>query len=234
MNYYRILTYNVFWRNMFFRNECVSNINKLINSKFNSDNIGDFIFLQEVANHEKLLKNLDNNFNFIQHTSGKENMVTLVNKKYNIINNLPGQFMSGRPFLITILDNNLCLINVHYPHVSSYIPEFQKISNLLLKNNISLDKYRLIIGGDFNMDLPANITFINKILSVSKSIKTCCIKKEMENLNIDKVLNKCSYNFDHICDSENNIVKSVLFFPHINNKVLPGSDHFGLYCKLIK
>lgn len=218
---------------MLYRPECVTNLNKLLISKLNLEIIADFILLQEVANHEKLLENLDNNFNFIEHTSGKENMVTLVNKKYKIKTNIPGQFVNGRPFLVTILDNNLCLINVHLPHVTNYISELLKISNLLIKKNINLNNYRIIIGGDFNMDLPTNIIFMNKKLSVSKSIKTCCIKKEIENLNIDEALNKCKYNFDHITDSNNNINKTILFFPHSDNKILPGSDHLGVYCELI-
>ena len=236
MNYYRILTYNLNWKNMEYREECLDNINRLINKKFNNKNIGDFIFLQEVANINKLLIGLDNNFNIIHHTSGKETMTTLINKKYNIIKTLGGQFVSGRPFLVILLDNNICLINVHFPHIKDIYNELDKIKNYLINNNINLDNFRIIIGGDFNIDIGKNINFMNKSLSVSKNFNTCCIRKEMEYMKIQDIIslshNYPKLRFDHILDSDNKIFKTKLFFPHKNNLILPASDHLGIYCKL--
>ena len=131
MNYYRVITYNVYWKNMKYKPECVKNINLLLNNKFNTNNLGDFIFLQESANRKKLLKNLDSNFNIINYTSGKETITTLINKKYTIIQKLGGQFMSGRPFLIVLLNNNICLINVHLPHSNDLMKELTKIEKYL-------------------------------------------------------------------------------------------------------
>ena len=165
-------------------------------------------------------------------------MVTLISKKYNVLKTLFGQFVSGRPFQVILLSNNICLINVHLPHIQNLYDELIKIENYLFNNNINLTNYRIIIGGDFNIDITntnttskiklkfMNKTLTNKTLTNSKSSKTCCIKD-------DNIIN-LKYNFDYILDSDNKIIKTKLVFPHKNNLILPASDHIGIYCKLIK
>ena len=88
MRHYRILTYNVFWKNMIQKPECAININKLLNTLKSFD----FILLQEVANQMILLKRLNKKYNIIEHISGRETMTTLIDKKYNISQTLFGQF----------------------------------------------------------------------------------------------------------------------------------------------
>ena len=202
--------------------ECAININKLLNTLKSFD----FILLQEVANQMILLKRLNKKYNIIEHISGRETMTTLIDKKYNISQTLFGQFMSGRPFQVILLTNNICLINVHLPHIQNLNQELIKIQNYLINKNIDLSKYRIIIGGDFNINIPKNIMFMNKILTTSKSLNSCCTN--------DLNTNKLKYNFDHILDSDNKIVKTKIVFPHKNNIMLPASDHVGIYCKLFK
>jgi endonuclease/exonuclease/phosphatase family metal-dependent hydrolase len=197
------------------------NINKLLNKK-----TYDFIFLQEVANKKKLLKDLDSNYNIITHKSGPENIVSLINKKYKITKILGGQFISGRPFLVilltnNLLTNNLCLINVHLPHITNLDNELKKISNYLLNNNINLTNYRIIFGGDFNIVINKNIKFMNKKLYTSTKYNTCCGST-------------LKYKFDYILDSDNKILETKLFYPQKNKIMLPSSDHLGIYTKINK
>ena len=225
MNYYRVITYNVYWKNMKYKPECVKNINLLLNNKFNTNNLGDFIFLQESANRKKLLKNLDSNFNIINYTSGKETITTLINKKYTIIQKLGGQFMSGRPFLIVLLNNNICLINVHLPHSNDLMKELTKIEKYLENSKINLKNYRIIMGGDFNIEINNKITFMNKKLTHTKDLFSCCSEY------YDK--SKFTKKYDYILDS-NNKIKGRLLYPKLRNIILPASDHFGVYAKLLK
>lgn len=219
--YYKLLTYNVNWKNMKYKKKCVENINKLL---IKYENKVDFLFIQEVANENNLFKNFNlTKFNMIKHNSGPETMISLINNKYKVINYYTGQFISGRPFQIILLENNLCLINVHFPHIKNIESELIKISNYLDKLKVNLKKYRIIIAGDFNLDITKKIRFMNKILSVSENTYSCCIKNN-NNLLI--------YNFDHILDSANKIYKTKLVYPQNNNKIDEASDHLGLYCKL--
>ena len=201
---------------------CATNINNLLYRLKSFD----FILLQEVANQLILLNKLDKKYNIIIHSSGKETMATLIKKKYTILKTFYGQFVSGRPFQVILLTNNICLINVHLPHMKNLYNELIKIEKYLFNNNINLTNYRIIIGGDFNINIKNNIIFMNKTLTMSKSLATCCVKQES--------INSLKYNFDYILDSDNKILKTKLVFPHKNNLILPASDHIGIYCKLIK
>ena len=57
----------------------------------------------------------------------------------------------GRPFLISIYKEGIIHINVHMPHKNQN-SSFKVLKKAL--ENYDLSKYRVIFGGDFNMDNP--------------------------------------------------------------------------------
>ena len=223
--YYKLLTYNVNWKNMKYNKECVENINKIF---VEYENKIDFLLIQEVANERNLFKNLNlKEFVIIKHKSGKETMISLISNKYKVIKYFTGQFIYGRPFQVILLENNLCIINVHFPHVDNIYTELLKISKYLDKLKVNLEDYRIIIAGDFNLDINKKIKFMNKTFGISDNKYSCCIRKYVKDIKLLFV------NFDHVLDSNNKIYKTKLVYPHKNNIVLPGSDHIGLYSKIL-
>jgi hypothetical protein len=240
-NNLKILSYNVNWKHMKGREDgeikeckekdlCSANINELILNELPLD----FLFLQEFANEKVLLKDIKKEFHIIKSISEKEYMVTCINLKYNILKTISGEFEPGRPFLVVLLKEKVCLINVHMPHNDDYKGNLKIIEKKIISNNINLENYRIIIGGDFNQDIGLNLTFLNKKMYNSKKEYSCCLFSTHMYKSKNILKYKKGKNIDHILDSEEPPVYSITLTPiDENNKLIPGSDHLALYTELI-
>jgi hypothetical protein len=241
-NNLKILSYNLNWENMNGMDKapikecqtkdlCSSNINKLILNELPLD----FIFLQEFANEKILLKDLDKDFNLVTTTSDKESMATLINKKYNIDTKIDGEFEKGRPFLVIFLKEKICLINIHMGHKKNVIHELKKIEDKIYSTDISVDPYRVILGGDFNADIGSEVLFCEKRMRTFPKKFTCCVYSTHMGKERDILKYMRGKNIDHILDSENEPVYGTILNPIDNfNRLMPGSDHLAIYAELLK
>ena len=86
------------------------------------DNNGpyDFICLQEVSNSDEIIKEskILSSMNYNIHQSDSEQIGTFWNKKYHLVKNRNSEFRPGRPYQVLIFEENICLINLHMPHVN--------------------------------------------------------------------------------------------------------------------
>lgn len=238
----KILSYNLNWENMqgmekapikecITKNLCASNVNRLILNELPLD----FIFLQEFANEQILLKDLDIDFNLITTISEKESQAMLINKKYNIFMKIEGEFGPGRPFLVVFLKENICLVSVHMGHKKSIITELKKIEDKIYSTNINVDMYRIILGGDFNADIGKEVLFCEKRMRSFPKKFTCCVYSTHMGKNRDVLKYMKGKNIDHILDSENEPVYGTILAPiDSENKLIPGSDHLAIYAELLK
>jgi hypothetical protein len=239
-NNLKILSYNVNWKHMLGREEgeikeckkkdlCSTNINKLILNELPLD----FIFLQEFENKKVLLKDINKDFQIIKSISEREYMVMCVNLKYDIDKTISGEFEPGRPFLVVLLKEKICLINVHMPHNDDYKGNLKKIEDKIRSKKINLDNYRIIIGGDFNQDIGLNLTFLGKKMYNTKKEYTCCLYSTHMYKNKNILKYKKGKNIDHILDSQESPIYTITLTPlDENNNLIPGSDHLGLYTEL--
>ena len=170
------------------KNICISNIANILTNSSNYD----FILLQEIVENQwsKLLiaikdfmPNFEEHYKWIltnQNGDKKAGIMVIYNKKYSIKYQMEGELetaeisisnkIGGRPYQIIIFNENLVVLNVHFPHkedIKPYINFEKTLSTKLnteLRNIIELKnpKYQIIMGGDFNMD-PRH--FIQRILS---------------------------------------------------------------------
>jgi len=251
-NNYRILTYNTNWKNMFGEKDapnplcrknsvnggknsvCASNVVDLIKKQLPLD----FIFIQEAITSEFDI--LKDSFEFIITQSGPEKIHTMINKEYgNPLKVISGEFEKGRPFHIIILDNMLTLINVHFGHNKDLKSELKIIQKQFEKNYDKdlIKKMRIIMGGDFNMNIKELPKFLGKNYKKTKTKGTCCISGQKFNF-VDKSVLRGIYNLkniDHIFDSSNEIVYSLTLFPFDEQGLLqPASDHLAVFAELKK
>ena len=242
---YRILTYNTNWQNMTANKNapnplcrkkaiCANNIVELIKKQLPLD----FIYIQEALTDEFNVFKED--FHFIVTQSGPEKLHTLINKKYGKpIKVISGEFEKGRPFHIIILDNNIILINVHFGHNKDLKSELKIIKKTFEKeyDKKLIKKMRIIMGGDFNMNIRDMPRFLGKNYKKTKTKGTCCISGQRFNF-VDKSVLRGIYNLkniDHIFDSDNDIVYSLTLFPFDDSGLLlPASDHLAVFAELKK
>jgi uncharacterized HAD superfamily protein len=248
---YRVLTYNTNWKNMFGEKDapnplcrkkndkekngiCASNVVNLIKSQLPLD----FIFIQEAITSEFDI--LKDSYEFIITQSGPEKLHTIINKKYGIpLKIIYGEFEKGRPFHIIILQEKLCLINVHFGHQKILKSELKKIQYKFEEyyDKKLIKKMRIIMAGDFNMNIKELPTFLGKKYRKSKTKGTCCISSQKFNF-VDKSALREIYNLkniDHIFDSSDDIVYSLTIFPFDDNRLLlPASDHLPVFAELKK
>jgi len=241
-NNLKILSYNVNWKHMIGREDgqikecktkdlCSSNINNLILNELPLD----FIFLQEFENEKILLKDIKKDFHIIKSISDKEYMVTCVNLKYTIKKTISGEFEKGRPFLVILLNENICLVNVHMPHNDDFKGNLKIIEETIIKEKLSFDltNYRVILSGDFNQDIGLSLTFLGKTMYNTKKEYTCCLYSTHMYKNKNILLYKKGKNIDHTLDSHNSPIYSITLTPlDENNNLIPGSDHLALYSEL--
>ena len=251
-NNYRVLTYNTNWKNMFGEKDapnplcrknnvngekksvCASNVVNLIKKQLPLD----FIFIQEAITDEFDI--LKDSFEFIITQSGPEKIHTLINKIYGKpLKVIPGEFEKGRPFHIIILSDKLCLINVHFGHNKDLKSELKIIQKQFEKNydKVLIKKMRIIMGGDFNMNIKELPKFLGKNYKKTKTKGTCCISGQRFNF-VDKSVLRGIYNLkniDHIFDSDDEIVYSLTLFPFDDSGLLlPASDHLAVFAELKK
>lgn len=250
-NNYRVLTFNTNWKNMFGekdapnplcrknkvngeKNNCASNVVNLIKKQLPLD----FIFIQEAITGE--FDTLKDSFEFIITQSGPEKLHTIINKEYGKpIKVIPGEFEKGRPFHIIILDNMLTLINVHFGHQKVLKSELKKIQSKFEENYDKkfIKKMRIIMAGDFNMNIKELPKFLGKKYMKTKTKGTCCISGQRFNF-VDKSVLRGIYNLkniDHIFDSDYDVIYSLTLFPFDDSGLLlPASDHLAVFAELKK
>ena len=181
----RILTYNVSWEGQTGKlsnttdgrlcvpngvNVCTSNVISLI-----AGSNADIVLLQEASID---VSRLPSEYKYVQHVSGIETMITAYKPAVvgNVQSAIPGEFEPGRPFLITVFPR-LIVVNVHRPHTQNALKDTTILENALASKSALLHSRSVILGGDFNMELPVNPTFFNKELDVGLHVqrrKTCC------------------------------------------------------------
>jgi len=240
-NNIKILSYNVNWENMKAvksapinecktKNICASNINTTILNELPLD----FILIQEGANEEYLFKEFENQFNILETKTEKETMTTFINKKYNIQNVIGSKFQLGRPFLVVFLKEKICVINVHMGHNKTLTDELKKIEDEIYKSKINIDSYRIILGGDFNIEIIEDVIFLKKRMYKTKNILSCCMYTKHMNKPFSNLKYVNGKNIDHILDSQAEPVYDTIITPvDEKNNLKPGSDHLGLYAELV-
>ena len=241
----RVLTYNTNWKNMFARKDapnplckkdgyCATNVVKLIKNNLPLD----FIFIQEAITPEfDVLKDL---YEFVITKSGPEFLHTLINKKYSKPEKIiSGEFEKGRPFHIIVLDNFLTLINVHFGHDKDLKSELKIIKKRFEEEypKQKIKKMRIILAGDFNLNIKDMPKFLDNSFNKSRTKGTCCISGQKFNF-INKDTIRGIYNLkniDFILDSKYEIVYSITLFPFDDSGLLlPASDHLAVFAELKK
>ncbi len=200
---------------------CQLGINKI--SKPDCKYLYDFVFLQEIVNSEnqwaclekeinKLEPDFLKNFNIEYTEDLPAGIITLYNKNYyHLIYKLQGKLLEHdlladhRPWQILVFEENIIVINIHFPHLVNYQEEALKI----LKHNIKKVKelvgdkfsnYNFILGGDFNNGDPSQLQNFPLLLTEFKKLfyaeptklLTCCVPHDFPTY--DK-------SFDHIYSS---------------------------------
>lgn len=244
-NNYRILTYNTNWKNMFGEKDapnplcrkkkvCATNVVDFIKKQLPLD----FIFIQEAITDD--FNVFKDSFHLVITKSGPEKLHTFINKSYHKpLNIISGEFEYGRPFHIIVLDNILTLINVHFGHNKDLKSELKIIKKTFEDNydKKEIKKMRIIMAGDFNMNIKDLPRFLDKNFGKTKTRGTCCISGQQFNF-IDKSVLRGIYNLkniDHIFDSSNEIVYSLTLFPFDESGLLlPASDHIAVFAELKK
>jgi hypothetical protein len=145
---------------------CVSNISGVIH-----ENPADFVLLQEAADFKKLIDgSILSEMRYEVHNSAKDVLVTFWNKKYKMIDCVKGEFENGRPWMATVFQGGLCIVNIHMGHYSDRY-------ELIMLNKMMRTITEELIGnnkiGKTRKTSNTSITTKNvKIKSKSKSKKT--------------------------------------------------------------
>jgi endonuclease/exonuclease/phosphatase family metal-dependent hydrolase len=241
-----ILSYNISWESMSGAVKnwslCNNNTNKTntkhfsvcvnnISNVFDSSDTLDFITLQEATDYKKLIKESSRlkTMKYEIHKSGLDTIITFWENKYKLQDKIVGEFENGRPWMATIFNGGICLINVHMGHYyrkeefemmdNMFLDIKDKLKNKLKENN--KEKLRYIISGDFNYDIKDfggsrnyfkldNTNFyFNR-----KHILTCCINRKKHN--------------DHVIDSLESPIDIII--PKVKYMA---SDHKPILVKLI-
>jgi len=242
----RVLTWNTNWKNMFGKADapnklcrkstiCSENVVNLIQQQLPLD----FIFIQEAITDDFDILKID--FNVIITQSGPENIHTYINKSYPLPSSdkvLAGEFEKGRPFHIIILNDNLCLINVHFGH-QKILEDELKIIKKTFEAKYSKDvikKLRIIMAGDFNMSIKDEPIFFGKKFKKTKTKGSCCIGQQFNFVDRSVIRNTYNLkNIDYIFDSNNEIVYSITLFPFDSTgHIQPASDHLAVFAELKK
>ena len=170
------------------------------------------IGLVEASNINSISKYIRKNDNcffdrmgIVSRQVGKESIVSFYNKNLGIpkikLFNLKdfGFSYDDRPCLVLIFPRkNLIFINIHMPQNSS-VSYLKTIIAELYKNN-KLKSYRIIVAGDFNMEINESSFLISndkKLYRPSGILGTCCWKYGNDELSM-----YYPQNFDHIFDTD--------------------------------
>lgn len=196
-------------------NNCINNIATFINNfKY------DFICLQEASNFNNIYSLLNNyyhtNYSYkYENYPNRENIITMWNhNKYHLDRYIYHKFGNwARPFQVLFFKEGLCLINVHAGHNvnNNYLTLKKYLSEII--NLDELNKYKLIICGDFNNQLDTtNILGTDIKLWGKNTTPTCC-----DFMGYGRV----THAYDHILSTEKNIVYTV-------HNIKETSDHLPI------
>lgn len=208
--------------------QCRDNLVSYLRQIRNNYNEFDILCFQEATNIELLQTEFNSNYFFHKHQSGVEKLYTVLNLDlFNIIDIIPSEFKSGRPFCIFILESkvnaeSIILVNLHYCGTIKR-DNCDNISVLLTKSlqqkypnyEIQFSNYRIITVGDFNYHIHPNaISENNNILQFQpflnlnylyayKPLKSCCFHYNFN----DKMNNVTDLIFDSKTISEITILQ---------------------------
>jgi exonuclease III len=216
------------------KNICLENIKKIIQEKI--DESYDIICLQEIRKSQwKKLELIVPSHTVIFNDIERAGIITIINKKYKIKNKFVGNLIDYsidlRPYTIVLLDNNLVLINVHFPHQNNL--QIDAIQNL--KSQIyRLSKYinsdtKFLMCGDFNNNDPTLLTGFNsllpfslKFISLENQINTCCVTNSHKSYTLS---------YDHIYSNLKNIKYETLGDDNLVLYDVFISDHLPLFAE---
>jgi len=208
-------------------NVCSNNIKKIIQEKIND--LYDIICLQEINKKKWDELEIDAPYHTIIFNDIKQaGMITIISNKYLVTNEIKGNLVDIsidiRPYTILLLNSNIVLINVHFPHENSLqISAIENIKSqiLLLINSETI----FFICGDFNNNNPTMLPNFNFRINPNKhQINTCCAK----NTNISY---KSSY--DHIYSNLKNIKYETLNTDDLTLYKSFISDHLPLFTEFL-
>ena len=155
-NSIKILSYNISWESMSgsiknwslcsnntnpnspkHNSVCVGNIAEAFNQDLGNpagknNNDLDFITLQESTDFKKLieLSTQLKKMKYEVHNSGLDVMTTFWKPKYKLLYTIKGEFEKGRPWMATVFNGGICLINVHFGHYDDN-EQYRKMENML-------------------------------------------------------------------------------------------------------
>jgi hypothetical protein len=160
----------------------------------------DFFLFQEASTiHSYFSSSMKKKFGYFKSISNKNELYTVYSKKFHPISKyiIRSNFTDGRPYIIVPFKENICIINVHFPHT-------EKLTNKTGKDNISFQECikkiekdlkkiqkkvkikTIVLGGDFNKnkikDFEWNFSkrekeFFFKMKNIepkNSKTKTCC------------------------------------------------------------
>ena len=211
---------------------CVNNIASVFD---NPEYELDFITLQEAKNYKNLIKQSQKlkKMKYELHKSGLDVIATFWNDHvsgHKMLYTIKGEFEKGRPWMATVFNSGICLINVHFGHYNKN-DEYSKMEKMLIEIKEEINKrrfskkvknYRYIISGDFNYDIK-EFGDLNNIIKINETdfyyhprhILTCCIKRRRHN--------------DHVIDSMARPIDIII--PEVKYMA---SDHKPILVKLVK
>jgi exonuclease III len=187
-------------------------------------------------------------YNELTKTKKEESIIFYNNTKYNILKQIPWGFYPGRPFIIALFQKidtqqNILITNLHGPHgalkdkktgntLPNYLdffdyyrlggPDIDYNGKNISKNpRIDLTNLPIIIGGDFNLEIPGPIKIFNQIFSNEGNQLTCCDTKFTGK--------GMKYRFDHILINDKLTYKKVTY-PKVDDKMY--SDHIPVYAEI--
>ena len=115
-----------------------------IKSIHKDNNNLDFITLQESTDFKKLieLSSQLKNMKYEVHNSGLDVMTTFWKPKYKLLYTIKGEFEKGRPWMATVFNCGICLINVHFGHYNTN-EEYRKLENMIFTIKEEIRKKQL-------------------------------------------------------------------------------------------
>lgn len=238
----RIFSWNICWEKMqgkkalgkSCKDNCYNEFGKYLNNTI-LDNY-DILCFQEASdndpnvNYNKHIENFkfisNNTYEIQKHKSGKDAMITLFKKKkFTFRNRFYGDLSKGykkahggRPFLITILENNynseiILLCNVHFPHNQQTPEKILKDTFQIIYNQIKFN--RIIVVGDHNHNYYSH-EFTQKISFDKNKFKFYNNRTERPNTLYSKQI-------DLVSDTKSKPKYYKLNVPKFNG--IPVSDH---------
>jgi exonuclease III len=180
----------------------------------------------------------------------EEYSIIFYNKiKWQVLKEIKWGFHAGRPFIIALFQNrvtnqNILITNLHGPHggltdrttrkkLLNYLdfldyyrlggPNEDYTGRDISKNpRVDLTDLPIIIGGDFNLEIPGPIQIFNQTFSNEGNKKTCCDTRTLKARGL-------WLSYDHILINDKLTYKTVEY-PPVDDKMY--SDHIPIYAEI--